>query len=619
MPAAPLPDDEAARLAELISYEILETPADPRFETFIGLAQQIYDVPIALVSLVDAERQWFKAAAGVGNVCETSRGASFCAWAILAPDQVMVVEDTAEDARFIDNPLVNGSPHIRFYAGAPILGAGGHALGTLCIIDTKPRRLDRPGRRQLASLATGVASMLELHRGLQQMQRAATHDCLTGLANRALFEPELEAAAQAALDGIDCAVLCLDLDRFKLVNDTYGHAIGDDLLRETARRLRSIIRPSDLAARLGGDEFAILMRGPFPPGAPQRLAERVLAAFAQPALLHGISLAIHSSIGHASTPPHRDGALLLRAADIALYKAKDLGRGSIVAASQECHEPADLLAAGASDMERDLRQALAAGAFELHWQPYFRAGSGQVEGFEALLRWDRPGHGPVSPAVFIPVAEASGLIVGIDAWVLEQACASASLWPVSLSVSVNVSPHWLCTVDVATTVASLLDRTALASGRLVLELTERTVINFPMQVRERIHALHSLGLRLALDDFGIGYSSLACIKDFAFDTLKLDGSFIHDIETQPRAREVARVILALGRALDMTVCAEGVETGFQLDFLRTEGCELVQGYLFGRPEPMPAFRPMPLASPARFGRTRGEVRGPELRPSTAAG
>ena len=588
MPDAPYPDDEAARLAELFSYDILDTAADPRFETFIALARQIYDVPIALVSLVAADRQWFKAAAGLGSVCETSRGASFCAWAILKPDQVMVVEDAARDPRFIDNPLVTGHPHIRFYAGAPIIGAGGHALGSLCVIDTRPRRLDAAGCRQLALLADGIASVLELHRGLQQMKRVATHDPLTGLANRALFEPELEAAALLALNGANCAVLCLDLDRFKMVNDTYGHATGDALLCETARRLRSVIRPSDLAARLGGDEFAVLMRGPFPREAPQRLAERILLAFAQPAMVHGSRIPIESSIGHAGTPPQCEGASLLRAADLALYQAKNTGRGTIVGAPR--HNPAS---SGppptGTSLEHDLRQSLASGGFTLNWQPYFSTASGVVEGFEALLRWDRPGHGPVPPAVFIPVAESSGLIVGIDAWVLEQACAAAARWPTQADVSVNISPHWLCMADVSNTVANLIERTGLAARRLVLELTERSVINFPMQVRERIRELHALGVKLALDDFGIGYSSLSCIKDFAFDKLKLDRSFIQDVETQARAREVARAILALGRALDMSVCAEGVETRYQLDFLRAGGCDLVQGYLLGRPEQQPVF------------------------------
>lgn len=334
MPMAATPRDEADRLAELLSYEILDTPVDPRFQVFVELAAAFFEVPIALVSLVDAERQWFKAEIGLGAVCETSREMSFCAHAILAPHEVMVVEDARLDARFADNDLVTGSPHIRFYAGAAIVGARGHALGTLCIIDVRPRLMDAAGRRQLAALATGVGSVLELHHSLQQMQRAALHDPLTGLANRSWFEPELQRAVQAAGAGTGCAVLCLDLDRFKIINDTYGHAQGDAVLRDVACRLRSVIRPTDLAGRLGGDEFAILMRGPFPPSAPQRLGMRILSALASPVVLEGAEFTIGGSIGYACAPPHRDAGKMLLAADKALYAAKQAGRGRVVAAPE---------------------------------------------------------------------------------------------------------------------------------------------------------------------------------------------------------------------------------------------------------------------------------------------
>lgn len=593
MPAAPLPADEAARLAELQSYEILDTAPDPRFDTFVRLAINLYDVPIALVSLVDGRRQWLKAAIGVGDVSETPREHSFCARAILEPDEVMVVEDASLDVRFLDNPLVTGGPNIRFYAGAPIVGSGGHALGTLCIIDCKPRQLSGEDRRILADLAAGVSSVLELHHRIAGMKRAATHDPLTGLANRSLFEPELESAVAATLTGSTCAVLCLDLDHFKAVNDTYGHAGGDIFLCEVAKRLRGIIRPTDLAGRLGGDEFVILMRGPFPPQAPQMLAERILVALEAPVLIDGDAVPIRCSMGYAAAPPRRDGPSLMRAADMALYAAKEAGRGTIVAAIETSMVPQNLALVEMRSIERDLRRALDTGAFTLHWQPYFCAGSGAIEGFEALIRWDRPGHGPVSPAVFIPAAEAAGLIVEIDRWVLEAACTVAANWPAPYEIAVNISADWLCMRDMASAVAVILHRTAFAPGRLILELTERVVVTSPLQVQQRIRELHDLGARLALDDFGMGYSSLACLRDFAFDRIKLDISFIRSVAIDPKARGMVCAILALGRVLEMPVCAEGVETEFQLDFLKAKGCELVQGYLLGRPSHLPMFEPDP--------------------------
>ena len=588
MPLAALPDDEAARLAELHSYDILDTAADPRFDTFVRLASKLYDTPIALVSLVDGRRQWFKATIGLGDTSETPREHSFCAHAILNPNEVMVVEDATLDPRFAANALVTGRPDIRFYAGAPIVGASGHALGTLCILDTRSRRFNAQEREHLAELASGVGSVLELHGRMQAMKRAATHDPLTGLANRALFEPELEAAVAAARTGANCAVLCLDLDHFKAVNDTYGHAAGDSFLCKVALRLRAVIRPGDMAARLGGDEFAVLMRGPLLANAPQLLAERIMGALTPPVVVNGESVLIRSSIGYAASPPHLDSASLLRAADVALYAAKAAGRGIVIASGQQGvappkrPSPEQNLDEPAS-MVRDLRHALATDAFVLHWQPYFTAATSRVRGFEALLRWDRPAHGPVPPDTFIPVAEACGLIADIDNWVLEAACKAAAAWSQPLTVSVNVSPNWLCREHGPRVLADILARTRLDPGRLMLELTERVVTACPAETRIRIAQLHDLGVRLAIDDFGIGHSSLACLKDFEFDKIKLDRSFIKDVETEAKARDVVRAILALGRVLQMPVCAEGVETDFQLNFLKAEQCHIVQGYLLGRP------------------------------------
>ena len=326
---APLPSNETARLVALHDYGILDTPADPRTDVFVRLAADLFETPISLVSLVDKDRQWFKAAVGL-DASETSRDLAFCAHAILAPTEVMVVEDAGLDPRFAGNALVTGAPHIRFYAGAPVVSPEGFPLGTLCVIDRKPRKLDEAGRRRLADLAMGAASVLDLHRIAARLQHLATHDPLTGLANRALFQPTLEAAVQDAVTGgASCAVLYLDLDRFKLINDRFGHAGGDLVLRAAADRLRGSIRDSDIAARLGGDEFAVLLSGANDSATAYETASRIIEAFAAPVYIDNEPITIGTSIGFAMAPTDgQDSATLMRLADAALYHAKATGRGT---------------------------------------------------------------------------------------------------------------------------------------------------------------------------------------------------------------------------------------------------------------------------------------------------
>jgi diguanylate cyclase (GGDEF)-like protein len=585
MQAAPLPMNENERIADLRSHEILDTPEDARFETFVRLAADMSGAPTAIVSLVDEDRQWFKAAIGI-ETRSTPRSLSFCAHAILDPSAVMVVENALEDSRFHDNALVTGAPGIRFYAGAPILSLAGHPLGTLCIIDSKPRTLDEAGRRRLSDLASGVGSVLELHRQTRRSSRAATHDQLTGLANRAYFEPLVAEAAAAGLKGESCAVLWIDLDKFRAVNDRFGDAGGDAVLRECANRLQATLRRKDLACRLGGDEFAVLMRGPLTTDGPARLAARIVQAIRKPLEIDGRILRIRTSIGIAVAPGDgRDGPSLCRAADMALYEAKSLGEASVVFA-------ASLASSGATrnrdGMVDEIRDAIRSDDFSLHWQPYFSTRTGKVFGQEALIRWHRP-SGPADPSMFIPLAEQAGLIEELDAWVLRTACTAAARWPGGQRVSVNISAESFSSGALTDVVVSTLRKTGLPATRLVLEMTERTVINHPEAARRQIAQLAGLGIKLALDDFGTGYSSLASLKSFEFHKLKLDARFVKDIGRDKRADDVARAVLSLAKALDMTVCAEGIETEQQLDFLKTTGCEFLQGFLLARPMARPIF------------------------------
>ncbi|MDO9710329.1 sensor domain-containing diguanylate cyclase [Paracraurococcus lichenis] len=328
MPAiAPLPPDEAARLAALRGFEILDTPPDPRFDLFTRLAARTLGTPLAAINLVDDERTWYKSTLGF-RPYEPARATSICAHAVGLGEPVMVLEDAAQDPRFADHPMVTGPLGLRFYAGALLRTPEGHALGTLCIGDTVPRRLEEAARQTLLDLASGVGAMLELHRTALRLHRAATLDHLTGLANRAGFEQALGRAVAGALRGAPCALLCLDLDRFKAVNDTHGHAAGDAMLREVARRIGATLRQSDLAARLGGDEFAVLLPAPIDAAGAEAMAGRLLEGFAAPWSFQGIPIPLRSSVGLALCPRDAtDAEALLRAADRALYAAKAAGRG----------------------------------------------------------------------------------------------------------------------------------------------------------------------------------------------------------------------------------------------------------------------------------------------------
>ncbi len=575
MPPAPLPHNEAERLAALARLQIMDTAPDPRFDSFVQLAADMYGVQIALVTLVDENRQWFKAAKGLATK-QTSRDSAFCAHAILDPGEVLVVEDAATDPRFADNPLVLGDPNIRFYAGAVVRAPTGHPMGTLCLIDRAPRTLDQPGRLRLQELAAGVSALLELHGHAANMQRAAMQDGLTGLANRAMFDARLDQAVTDALGGTPCALLLLDLDRFKAVNDTLGHMAGDSLLREVAARLRRSVREGDLCARFGGDEFAVLLSDPADAAAATSIASRIAESFTEPMLLEGTPTVPQASIGIALCPLDATSpGTLLRAADQALYQVKRSRSGRVVLA--EAGDTAGLAMGG------DLRVAMETDALTLHWQPVFRAATGEAYGYEALQRWNRPGHGPVAPGVFIPFAEAHGLIGGMDVWTMHNACQAAAGWKTPLCVAVNISAHWFGGSEIIDLVSQALARSGLAPERLCLEITERTVIANSDIANRQISALHDLGIQVALDDFGTGYSSLSYLRDLPFDKIKLDQSFVSVLGSNARSDAVACAIIDLGHRLNMAVCAEGVETEAQLDLLRREGCDLVQGYLLGRP------------------------------------
>ena len=426
-----------------------------------------------------------------------------------------------------------------------------------------------------------------LEKANEQLQHDAFHDALTGLPNRALFKDRLGQAVERfnrRLEG-GFAVLFLDFDRFKVINDSLGHAVGDALLIALGERLKGCVRPADTVARLGGDEFTILLEDVSVEGAIQT-AERIQTVLKRPFLLSGKQVPITVSIGIVPAAAGYDRAEdVLRDADLAMYRAKALGKAGYQVFTAELREHAVTLMA----LETDLRGALERRELEVHYQPIISVEKKQPIGFEALVRWQHPVHGLVSPQAFVPLAEELGLMAEIDLWVLREACTQLLTWqgafPLDppLTLSVNLSGQGFARPDLAAKVAQTLAQTGFAPESLKLELTESVLITHSGTVKETLEQLYQLGVQLHIDDFGTGYSSLSYLQNFPLNVLKIDRSFIQRMEGSVESTELVRTIVALARSLNLKVTAEGVETAAQLEQLRALGCEFGQGFLFAHP------------------------------------
>ncbi len=418
-----------------------------------------------------------------------------------------------------------------------------------------------------------------------RLRHMARHDALTGLPNRVLFREHLERATKRLEPGSVLAVLCIDLDRFKAVNDTLGHPLGDALLRAVAERLLGTLRAGDLVVRLGGDEFAIVRVSKTDAEPVGRLAAHVLDTLKHPFDIAGHSLSVSASIGIVeSSDPNENPDDLLIKADLALYAVKAQGGAASRPFAPQMYER--LVAK--RQMEIDLRTALVGGQFQLFYQPLLSTADGSVVAFEALLRWHHPERGMVSPAEFIPVAEEAGLIVEIGAWVLDTACRDAAHWPETVKVAVNLSPLQFNVADLVTDVRTALFKSGLPARRLELEITESIMLQETEQTLQVLYALRALGVSTSMDDFGTGYSSLSYLSRFPFDKVKIDKSFVRDLTAQHHNMAIVRAVISIGRSLQMSVVAEGVETEEQMRLLAQAGCQQVQGYLFSRPQPLAA-------------------------------
>lgn len=473
---------------------------------------------------------------------------------------------------------------------ADLAAAGGKSIP----VELISRVVDYGGKPHMA---VAVRDLRQRKADEADIHRLAHHDSLTGLPNRRSFAARLETEIERMAGKNDSylAVLCLDLDRFKEINDLFGHAAGDAVLQKVARCASRVLRDGQMLARLGGDEFAIIIPDLSDPTAAGKTAEAILDALKndnQSAASDGL---VSTSIGIAIYPNDAvDREALVNHADTALYRAKAEGRNTY-----RFYESAmGIEARERRLMEHQLRHAITRGEFHLVYQPQRLLDSGQLVGFEALLRWTHPERGSVSPSIFVPIAEDSGAIVEIGKWVMETACRTAASWDKPIMVAVNVSAVQLHQSDFAQSVHEILLKTGLSPQRLEIEITETALVRDKNRALAALHQLKMLGVKVAMDDFGTGYSSLSNLRAFPFDKIKIDGSFIRSVDKNEQAATIVRAVLGLGKGLGLPVLAEGVETQSELRFLASEACLVGQGYYLGRPAAMEDFTEIAPLEPA---------------------
>ena len=602
-----IPLDEAQRLAALHATRLLGSAPEETFDRITRTAARLLGVPIALVSLIDKDRQWFKSRTGL-DACETSREISFCGHAILT-DEPLVVPDAAQDARFVDNPLVTGDMHLRFYAGVQLYSVDRKKIGTLCVIDSKPRQLG-PGELDALRDLARMVEQLVYHRQLamaaqslsERLQDASqapggaapasgelawlvAHDLLTGLPNRQAMLRAIQGSVNSwRADGTPALVACINVDRFKRFNETLGHRAGDDILVGLATSLQSLLREGDMLARAGSDEFLVLLHARGEQPEPERALDRIMAASNRAVPTPEGEIALTCSIGTTLLPQDGDDAdALLNNAVTAMRHAKAQGRGAIVRFTPDLRtEHGRRLT-----LESHLRRAIAQDELFLQYQPKVDLRSGGLAGFEALVRWRHPEYGVIPPDEFIPIAEESGMIVPIGEWVLRSAVAQLAAWRADglppAPVAVNLSARQFLQSDVIAMVDEQLRESGLDPALLELELTESVSMADPERSVVVMRGLGDLGVMLSIDDFGTGYSSFGYLRRLPLDKLKIDKSFVQDMAHSAESSAIVQAIVAMAHRLQLAVIAEGVETADQVAALRQADCDQIQGYYYSRP------------------------------------
>lgn len=584
---AMFPGDELARLEELHLLGLLDTGNEARFDRFTTLAADLFDVPIVLFSLIDTNRQWFKSACGL-TLSETHRDVSFCAHAILEP-QILVIPDARQDMRFATNPLVTGAPHIRFYAGAVLRGPGNKAIGTLCLIDHRPRDFSDAEQRRLLALAKILEGELRHESDIQAARRRAFenahYDAVTGLPNARLFNDRLEQALAIARRSQGKALVGLvEVGGLVDLRTVLGEDIGDELLRACAERLTNTLSELCTVARWRDETFALLLPTLPLPDAAAAFLELVSKTLTEPFSCHDRTLHFDAVCGAAAYPEAGlEAEELLQHAAIAQREAKqDPHRHWRIYST----EMSDLMTRRV-DLEHHLREAVNKDTLTVAYQPIVDLETLEIHRVEALCRWFDPKLGTISPDEFIPVAERSNLILDLDRLVIRKAAQAVLDWERAglrpLALSVNLSSRTLMHAKLLDWLRETVTDVGLDPTRVILEVTENSLVADLGLARQNIFQCRQLGFNVAIDDFGTGFSSFNYLKSLAIDELKLDRVFVKEMTERRRDASIASTIITLARDLGVSVVAEGVETREQLIYLQAYNCDEGQGYLFGGP------------------------------------
>ncbi len=609
-------DDRSGKTSERPSA--LPRPATPydalpeeSFDRVARLAAGALRSPVAIVSLLDDDRHVVKSSVGLTGRSRVWRKVPLAlrySRQVVSTGRPVFISNSDEKIP-IDSDADERTPDGVAYAVAPVMTSDGQVIGSVCVIDTAPHTWTHTEINCLMDVAASLVLELELRSDLslkrqtqEHLLYSTLHDALTGLPNRSLFTERLRHAMRRAARHPDdlFAVLFLDLDRFKDVNDNLGHFAGDELLRAVARRLEACLRPEDTVARLSGDEFAILLESITEASDAGRVAERIEEALSFPINLAGAEVVTSASMGIVtSSMAHDQPEQLLRSADMAMYRAKAAGRARYEMFDRTMHTDA----LEKLQLETDLRRAVELGEFRLHYQPLVSLKTGRITGLEALVRWNHPTRGLVHPGDFIPIAEETGLIVPMGRWVLDEACRQMKEWhqlhprEVPLSIGVNLSAKQFSQPDIVDQIASALETSGIDARSLRIEITESAIIDKGKTSGSILQRIRDLGVQIYLDDFGTGYSSLSYLHGLPIDAIKIDRAFVSNMDTDEKNLRLVRTILTLAEIVGVRAEAEGISTAEQLRELRSLSCEQGQGYLFSAPITKDAVNEVLVADP----------------------